>query len=65
MVYLNKGLGLPLLLLFGLILGEVSRVCRILKLRMRAGSNTKLGIPVADVVVVHVLERRRTSSGFV
>ena len=65
MVYLNKGLGLPLLLVFGLKLGEVSRVCRILKLRIRAGSNTKLGIPVADVVVVQVLERRRTSNGFV
>ena len=49
------GEGLLLRLSTGLEPGVVSRECRKLELRIRHGSNSSVGIPVAEVVVVHVL----------
>lgn len=57
----EPGDGLLLRLPPGLIPG----VCRMVVLRFRTGSGSRLGIPVALVVVVHVLVdmRRRRLSG--
>ena len=49
------GEGLLLRLSTGLEPGVVSREWRKLELRTRHGSSSRVGMPVADVVVVHVL----------
>lgn len=49
------GEGLLLRLSWGLDPGVVSRECRKLELRTRHGSNSSVGMPVAEVVVVQVL----------
>ena len=58
------GEGLLLRLLAGLEPGVFSLECRKLELRVRHGSGSNVGMPVADVVVVHVLvDMRRIKLG--
>lgn len=56
------GEGLLLLLPVGLDPGVLSREWRKLELRVRQGSGSSVGIPVAEVVVVHVLVDMRLMS---
>ena len=55
----EPGEGLLLRLATGLELGVLSHEWRKLELRVRHGSGSSVGIPVADVVVVHVLADMR------
>lgn len=61
---MEEGDGLLLRLPFGLEPGVPSRECRKEDDRSRQGSGSSVGIPVADVVVVHVLvDMRRIREG--
>ena len=60
----EDGEGELLRLLTGLEPGVLSRECRKLELRVRQGSGSRVGMPVAEVVVVHVeVDMRRIRLG--
>ena len=64
MVVGELGEGLLLRLPVGLDPGVLSREWRKLELRVRHGSGSKVGMPVAEVVVVHVeVDMRRMRLG--
>lgn len=64
MVVGELGEGLLLRLPVGEEPGVLSRECRKLELRVRQGSGSRVGMPVAEVVVVHVeVDMRRMRLG--